>query len=217
MRTSESDYNSSVIEAETARQQWMEETKDAYEAFEEIEIARITLLRNSLWKAANFVSTGCVVDDRYAEEMRLLLEKCDVSDCLRSFAESNGTGAKWPEQISFKESATSASEGLGRAEEWLRRWSSETSPADTNSLRKQRADSSTSDSSLGSVSVIQTPNRPKKPPRLIHYAEQARINAVINARSNPLPFPVVGNSAYHSASSEHSHDFFPWQTTGTCP
>ena len=93
LRQSDSVYQSSVAEAEESRQgrnlldsyshnlhaiifycdalqEWERETENCLSLFQDLEEGRIALLRDSLWKVTNIVSSHSVVDDSGSEQGR---------------------------------------------------------------------------------------------------------------------------------------------------
>ena len=51
-------------------QEWERETENCLSLFQDLEEGRIALLRDSLWKVTNIVSSHSVVDDSGSEQVR---------------------------------------------------------------------------------------------------------------------------------------------------
>lgn len=115
LRQSDSVYQSSVAEAEESRQEWERETENCLSLFQDLEEGRIALLRDSLWKVTNIVSSHSVVDDRGSEQVRVALERGELTECLEGFVAENATGSRRPEPIVYENMPTSDSDGLGKA------------------------------------------------------------------------------------------------------
>ena len=67
-------------------QEWERETENCLSLFQDLEEGRIALLRDSLWKVTNIVSSHSVVDDSGSEQARRRqegrnmwqFEKCNI-------------------------------------------------------------------------------------------------------------------------------------------
>ena len=117
LRQTESMYRSTVSEAEDSRQEWERDTEACLGFFQDLEEGRIALLRDSLWKVTNIVSSHSVVDDSGSEQVRQVLERGRLADCLERFIAENATGARRPAPIVYEALPTSDSDGLGKASE----------------------------------------------------------------------------------------------------
>ena len=134
-------------------QEWERETENCLSLFQDLEEGRIALLRDSLWKVTNIVSSHSVVDDSGSEQVRhsqniqketyqrdfrtrscvpptnhprdidmvdlmqvrVALERGELSECLEGFVAEYATGSKRPEPIAYENLPTSDSDGLGKA------------------------------------------------------------------------------------------------------
>ena len=56
--------------AKSPPQEWERETENCLSLFQDLEEGRIALLRDSLWKVTNIVSSHSVVDDSGSEQGR---------------------------------------------------------------------------------------------------------------------------------------------------
>lgn len=64
--------------------------------FQQAEEERVAFLRNAMWFYTNCCSAACVTDDQRYEAMRLVLEKCDVSEVIQQFITTKSTGFERP-------------------------------------------------------------------------------------------------------------------------
>ncbi|KAK3609093.1 hypothetical protein CHS0354_031665 [Potamilus streckersoni] len=99
----DSNYKTNIDHLEKIREVWESEMEKHCMICQELEVQRISYMRDLLWRATNIESDTCVKQDECVERVRLQLEPCDVTGDLQNFIENNKTGNLRPKKIEYED------------------------------------------------------------------------------------------------------------------
>ncbi|KAK9493643.1 hypothetical protein V1508DRAFT_396806 [Lipomyces doorenjongii] len=91
------DYQTSLRNLGETTEKWNREWKAGCDKFQDLEEERIDFLKSNLWAYTNIMSTVCVADDEYCENIRLSLENCEIEKDICTFVKDRGTGQEIPD------------------------------------------------------------------------------------------------------------------------
>uniref|UniRef100_A0A8C1IRP4 Proline-serine-threonine phosphatase interacting protein 1b n=1 Tax=Cyprinus carpio TaxID=7962 RepID=A0A8C1IRP4_CYPCA len=113
----EKQYKWNVDQLEKMCQDWESTYRSACEVFQQQESERINILRCVLWEHCNLLSMQCVQDDDCCEEVRKILEQCDIITDNNCFIKMKKTACHPPALIEFRSySDLNANGGVRRVE-----------------------------------------------------------------------------------------------------
>ncbi|KAM3938325.1 proline-serine-threonine phosphatase-interacting protein 2 [Leptodactylus fuscus] len=95
-------YQQNVSLLDKVREEWQKEHIMACVFFENQEWDRINYYRNATWTHMNQLSQQCVAIDGMCEEVRKVLEVCNIEKDVEHFTEGHRTGDKPPAPIPYE-------------------------------------------------------------------------------------------------------------------
>jgi len=116
MDQAEEAYRAAAESLEESRASWKKETETCANTFQELEMSRLTVLRDSAWKVSNIGSACCVGDDEVYEDTRKCLESCDLEEALQYFIVQHETGTEGPPTVTCESLPNSSTLGMGHME-----------------------------------------------------------------------------------------------------
>ena len=121
MENADTNYQSFVKSLEDSRKEWEREMANCCKVFQELEVERISFLRNSMWTYSNLGSSNSVKVDNSYEEVRKSLERCDIDSDIHLFVSAKQTGGERPAEILYENFYTAQSNqktGLTSSQQW---------------------------------------------------------------------------------------------------
>ncbi|KAK9249545.1 hypothetical protein V1506DRAFT_526287 [Lipomyces tetrasporus] len=99
--SSRRDYQMSLRNLAETTEKWNREWKSGCDKFQDLEEERIDFLKSNLWAYTNIMSTVCVSDDEFCENIRLSLENCEIEKDIIAFVKERGTGQEIPDSPNY--------------------------------------------------------------------------------------------------------------------
>ncbi|KAK9324214.1 hypothetical protein V1517DRAFT_317984 [Lipomyces orientalis] len=99
--SSRRDYQMSLRNLTETTEKWNREWKSGCDKFQDLEEERIDFLKSNLWAYTNIMSTVCVSDDEFCENIRLSLENCEIEKDIIAFVKERGTGQEIPDSPKY--------------------------------------------------------------------------------------------------------------------
>ncbi|WAR03371.1 PPIP1-like protein [Mya arenaria] len=96
------DFNSAEETFETVKTAVTTKKNELEKQFEALEATRIDSVRDLLWRCTNVDSMACVKHDECSEDVRMVLEKCDISADIQDFIDTNKSGSKRPDPVLYE-------------------------------------------------------------------------------------------------------------------
>ena len=95
-------YKETVLVLEEGRVHWEREYELCCVKFQALEEERIDFLRNNIWIYTNIFSQACVHVDERMEQVRKVLELCDIDKDIDEFVRNYRTGSEHPLEITYQ-------------------------------------------------------------------------------------------------------------------
>ncbi|KAI6646953.1 protein kinase C and casein kinase substrate in neurons protein 2-like [Oopsacas minuta] len=95
-------YKETVVVLEEARVHWEREYELCCVKFQALEEERVDFLRNIIWIFTNILSQACVHVDERMEQIRKVLEVCDIEKDIDEFVRNYRTSSDHPSEIVYQ-------------------------------------------------------------------------------------------------------------------
>ncbi|KAG1466731.1 hypothetical protein G6F46_002489 [Rhizopus delemar] len=95
-------YKRSVDNLNAINEKWIHDWKHSAEVYQELELKRITYLRNTFWSFSNMMTSTFSIDEECCDRIRTALEITNVQKDITDFVHSNGTGTKLPSPLPYE-------------------------------------------------------------------------------------------------------------------
>ncbi|KAK7068513.1 hypothetical protein SK128_014196 [Halocaridina rubra] len=99
---SEEQCRESVFKHNESLQDWQNTTRSSLKSMQDVEEARVKILRDSMWSVANVCSMLAVQFDQHQESIRMSLSSIDVGQELSSWVKTYRTLQSPPQPLTYK-------------------------------------------------------------------------------------------------------------------
>ncbi|XP_060076303.1 proline-serine-threonine phosphatase-interacting protein 1-like [Ylistrum balloti] len=102
MEKADCQYRSIVDSLQNAQRIWEEDMENTCEVYQQLDVERIDVIRDVMWKGTNVDSQMCVDHDMCCEYIRNLLEKCVIDSEIIAFVERARVGSRHPAHTEYQ-------------------------------------------------------------------------------------------------------------------
>ncbi|OWF40273.1 proline-serine-threonine phosphatase-interacting protein 1-like [Mizuhopecten yessoensis] len=114
MEKADCQYRITVDALQSAQKTWEEDMENACQVYQDLDVERIEVIRDVMWKGTNVDSQMCVDHDMCSEYIRKHLEKCIISTEIRTFVERARVGHRRPAMTDYQNYFKGMSPNLNR-------------------------------------------------------------------------------------------------------